>query len=150
MSTVNNTSASGFGRYQTILASILYYNFCNYHRWAHLLTQQTSITVYRLQKRKTDFRFPYIFMYVCLYIHIHIQYVHIHKHPHIYPVYGIFYYLYGNGNFRLCLLQMANLLYIHCRFTKKFKRKTEDQAIFLSTLTVCSSCKGKFVVCPFV
>ncbi len=30
------------------------------------------------------------------------------------------------------------------------KRKTEAQAIFLNTLTVCSSCFRKFVVCPFV
>ncbi len=30
------------------------------------------------------------------------------------------------------------------------KRKTEGQAIFLNPFTVCSSCKPKFVVCPFV
>ncbi len=30
-----------------------------------------------------------------------------------------------------------------------FKRKTEAQAIFLNPFTVCSSCKQKFVVCPF-
>jgi hypothetical protein len=30
------------------------------------------------------------------------------------------------------------------------KRKTEDHAIFLNPSTVCSSCKRKFVVCPFV
>ncbi len=28
--------------------------------------------------------------------------------------------------------------------------KTEVQAIFLNLFTVCSSCKRKFVVCPFV
>ncbi len=31
-----------------------------------------------------------------------------------------------------------------------FKRKTEAQAIFLNPFTICSSCKQKFVVCPFV
>ncbi len=30
------------------------------------------------------------------------------------------------------------------------KRKIEAQAIFLNSFTVCSSCKRKFVVCPFV
>jgi hypothetical protein len=30
------------------------------------------------------------------------------------------------------------------------KRKTEAQETFLNLLTVCSSCKQKFVVCPFV
>jgi hypothetical protein len=30
------------------------------------------------------------------------------------------------------------------------KRKKKAQAIFLNPFTVCSSCKRKFVVCPFV
>jgi hypothetical protein len=30
------------------------------------------------------------------------------------------------------------------------KRKREAQAIFLNPFTVCTSCKWKFVVCPFV
>ncbi len=30
------------------------------------------------------------------------------------------------------------------------KRKTEAQTIILNLFTVCSSCKRKFVVCPFV
>jgi hypothetical protein len=30
------------------------------------------------------------------------------------------------------------------------KQKTEIQGIFLSLFTVCSSCKRKFVLCPFV
>jgi hypothetical protein len=30
------------------------------------------------------------------------------------------------------------------------KRKTETHEIFLNPFTVCSSCKRKFVVCPFV
>jgi hypothetical protein len=30
-----------------------------------------------------------------------------------------------------------------------FKRKTETQAIFLNPLTICSSCKRTFVICPF-
>jgi hypothetical protein len=30
------------------------------------------------------------------------------------------------------------------------KQKTEGQATFLNLFTVCSSCKGKFVVCSFV
>ncbi len=31
-----------------------------------------------------------------------------------------------------------------------FKQKTKAQAIFLTPFTVCSSCKGKFVLCLFV
>jgi hypothetical protein len=36
-------------------------------------------------------------------------------------------------------------IYICC-----FKQKMEVQTIFLNTLTVCSSCKRNFFVCPFV
>jgi hypothetical protein len=32
----------------------------------------------------------------------------------------------------------------------KIKQKTEAQAIFPNPFTVCSSCKRKFAVCPFV
>ncbi len=31
-----------------------------------------------------------------------------------------------------------------------FKWKAEAKAIFLNQFTVCSSCKRKFVICPFV
>ncbi len=29
-------------------------------------------------------------------------------------------------------------------------KRTHTQAIFLNLFTVCSSCKRKFVICPFV
>ncbi len=32
----------------------------------------------------------------------------------------------------------------------RFKDKTEAQEIFLRPFTVCSSCKQKYVICPFV
>ncbi len=35
-------------------------------------------------------------------------------------------------------------------FFPKIKRKTEVQAIFFNPFTVCSLCKRKFVVCPFI
>jgi hypothetical protein len=35
-------------------------------------------------------------------------------------------------------------------FTKKIEHKMEVQAIFLKPFTVCTTCKQKFVVCPFV
>jgi hypothetical protein len=35
-----------------------------------------------------------------------------------------------------------------CRFNRK--RKTEAQAVFLNSFTICSPCKWKFVVCLFV
>jgi hypothetical protein len=34
--------------------------------------------------------------------------------------------------------------------TSNGKRKTEAQAIFLDSFTLCSECKWKFVVCPLV
>jgi hypothetical protein len=37
-------------------------------------------------------------------------------------------------------------IYIYCRF----KQKTEAQKFFLGLFTVCSSYKGKIVICPFV
>ncbi len=43
-------------------------------------------------------------------------------------------------------------LYIMCLYAVVFngKWKTEAQVIFLNLLTICSLCKRKFVVCPFV
>ncbi len=32
----------------------------------------------------------------------------------------------------------------------RFKEKKEAQVIFLNLFTSCSSCKWKFVICPFV
>ncbi len=40
-------------------------------------------------------------------------------------------------------------MYIYIHICCRFKRKTEAQAIF-NPFTVSSSCKQKFVVCPFV
>jgi hypothetical protein len=34
--------------------------------------------------------------------------------------------------------------------TSNGKCKTEAQVIFLNPFTVCSSCKQKFVICPFI
>jgi hypothetical protein len=41
-------------------------------------------------------------------------------------------------------------IYINIYLCFHYKRKSEAQAIFLNLFTVCSSCKRKFVVCPFV
>jgi hypothetical protein len=40
-------------------------------------------------------------------------------------------------------------IYLHDAISN-VKWKTEAQTITLNLFTVCSSCKGKFVVCPFV
>jgi hypothetical protein len=32
----------------------------------------------------------------------------------------------------------------------EIRRKIEAQALFLNLITVCSSCKGKLIFCPFV
>jgi hypothetical protein len=34
--------------------------------------------------------------------------------------------------------------------TSNVKRKKESQAIFLNQFTVCSPCKWKSIICPFV
>jgi hypothetical protein len=41
-------------------------------------------------------------------------------------------------------------IYIYIYMCCRFKQKTEAKAIFLNPFTACSSCKRKFVVCPFV
>jgi hypothetical protein len=46
----------------------------------------------------------------------------------------------------ICIKILAYVyIYMLC-----FKRKSEAQAIFLNQFTICSSCKRKFVICPFV
>ncbi len=40
-------------------------------------------------------------------------------------------------------------IYIYC-LCCYFKQKTDGREIFLNPFTVCSSCKWKFVICPFV
>jgi hypothetical protein len=41
------------------------------------------------------------------------------------------------------------IMYIYAAILNR-KWKTEAQMIFLNHFTICSSCKQKFVVCPFV
>ncbi len=62
----------------------------------------------------------YIYIYIYIYIHIYVD------------IYGIYLY----GYIRLYMLP--------------FQRETEAQLIFLNPFTICTSCKQKFVVCPFV
>jgi hypothetical protein len=65
-----------------------------------------------------------MYMYIYIYIYIHI-YIHIYTYLQIY------------------------ILYIFAAVSNG-KRNMEAQAIFLNLFTVCSSCKWKFVVRPFV
>ncbi len=67
-------------------------------------------------------------IYIDMYIYL---YLDISPYMDIYIYMCLYVYLY---------------LYICCRF----KRKTEAQAIFPNPFTICSSCKQKFSVCPFV
>jgi hypothetical protein len=79
--------------------------------------------------RKTNFCVPFLF-----FVHIYMlkrQHIYIYIYIHIY----IYKYLY---------------LYIHTSICCCFRRKTKTQVIFLFPFTVCSLCKGKFVVCSCV
>jgi hypothetical protein len=90
------------------------------NRWACLLKQQSSITIYRLPTKENKlplsvssiFRiYIYIYLYVCVYIYIHIEKYKIYRlYIHIYTVIS-------NG-----------------------KQKTEAQAIFLYPFTDFSLC----------
>ncbi len=84
-----------------------------------------SISVFRLQQMNRSYRFPLITFYVYKYIR--------------------------KTATEVAMLLVLFSIYIYATvLQKKIKWKTKDLAIFLNSFTVCSSCKGKFVVCPFV
>jgi hypothetical protein len=58
-----------------------------------------------------------------------------------FPLVPIFVYIY-------MMKQQHIHIYTHAFLNRK--RKKEAQTIFLNPFTVCSPCKGKFVICPFV
>jgi hypothetical protein len=94
--------------------------------------KQTS--VFRLQKINGSCRFPLVlfpFIYISLYLYF----------------YCIYQYIYISSIYVFIHTSLSIFtVYICCRF----KQKTEAQAIFLNPFSVCSLCKRKFVVCPFV
>ncbi len=99
------------------------------------------ITVYRLPIKENKLPFSvytyietaaYIQIYIYMYIYIYIYTLYIYTEMYIYTSTYMYLYLY--------------LYNICCGF----KRKTEAQAIFLNPFTVCSPCKWKFIVRPFV
>jgi hypothetical protein len=100
------------------------------HRWARLLKQQLSITVYFA-------KFHFAFQFVANKRKLAIFVFNCSKQTEV-AVFRKFHFQYTyteNGT-----------IYIYCCF----KRKTEAQAIFLNPFTACLSYKRKFVVCPFV
>jgi hypothetical protein len=138
------------------------------HRWARLLRQQTSITVYRLPTKKNKlpfsvsvgskqtevfrfrFRLPIAADKPKLTFSITSDF-------RIYTQNGTNLHMYGKRNYRktatsVCLLKTVteNFIYIYIymlsfyEITENEKRKTEDQAIFPIPFTVYSSCKRKF------
>ncbi len=132
---------------ETVNASSLHFialslsTLYEFERWTCLLKQQTSITVYRLWTKENQlqisicrkqtevcrFRFPKMPFSVSS---IFCQCVSVRTGTYSYLYLYLYFYLYAavsNG-----------------------KWKTEAQATFLNPLTICSSCKRKFVVCPFV
>jgi hypothetical protein len=101
----------------------------DHHRWALLLEQQSSIAVYCLLTKENNIPFS-----ICSKKNgnCHFPYTYIHISIYIYTKNGTIY-------INMC---------IYC--TSKRKRKTEAQVFFLNLFSVCSSCKLKFFVCPFV
>ncbi len=71
-----------------------------------------------------------------LYI-IHFRFLYIYIYPELNIYISNYVYIYT--------VYLYIFIYICCCF----KRKTEVQAIFLNPFTMCSSCKWKFVICPF-
>ncbi len=104
------------------------------HRWARLLKQQRSITVYRLLTKENKLLFPFPFS------------LKIYWNGNIYIRISISTCI----SIYICIsLYISIYLYIYATVSNR-KRKKEAKAIFLNLLIVCSSCKWKFVFFPFV
>jgi hypothetical protein len=101
------------------------------HKRAHLLTQQTKITIYSLPTKENNFRF------LCIYI-LKRQHIDIYRNIYIYTYLYVYVYVY-----------IYIYIYIYTAVSNG-KWKTEAGAIFPSLITICSQCKLKFVIGPFV
>ncbi len=94
-----------------------------------MLKQQSSITIYPLPTKENKFR------------RFHLQQTN-ESLPFTFSVCSKQTEVAAFHEFRF----LYTYVYICCRF----KMKREAQAIFFNLFTVWSSCKGKFVICPFV
>ncbi len=122
------------------------------HRRARLLKQQSSITIYRFPTKEK--KLPLLFPFVanrsfsvsvfrlqqtkksCRFLLVPFtEYLYIFCRFNIY----IYIYLYENRTDG-----KRQLLYVCCIW------EMEAQVVFLNPFSICSSCKRKFVVCPFV
>jgi cellulose synthase/poly-beta-1,6-N-acetylglucosamine synthase-like glycosyltransferase len=61
------------------------------HRWARLLRQQTSITVYRLPTKKNKLPFFAFIIISIIYIY---RYIYIYIHIYIFLFVNIYFYIY--------------------------------------------------------
>jgi hypothetical protein len=106
------------------------------HRWAPLLKQQSSITIYCLSTKENKHLFAAKKWKFAVYV---------------------FRLQQTNGSCRFLLVPFSvcpyirkqNYIYLYAAASNG-RLKVEAQAIFLKLLTTDSSCKKKFAICPFV
>ncbi len=110
-----------------------------YHRWACLLNQQQSITVYHLPTKENKLPFPFCLQQT--------------NGSLPFPIFACSKQrevaLFRQFRFRkyICISKQQHIfIYTCCHF----KRKTEAQVILLNLFTVCSSCNWKSVICSSV
>jgi hypothetical protein len=113
----------------------------NKHRWACLLKQQSSITIYNLPTKENKLQCS---VSVCS---KQMEVCHFHF-PHLQPTNGSC--RFHNFHFLYTINTETELYIFIYAAISKGKRKRETQVIFLHLFTVRSVCKRKFVVCPFV
>ncbi len=100
------------------------------HRWARLLTQQTSITIYRLPNKENKLSLS---IFVCS------KQIEVCR----------FGFPFAANKLKV-LFSISSLFCIYIYICCSFKRKMKAQVIFHNPFTICSSCKWTFVVCPYV
>ncbi len=137
-------------------SSDITYRVHNAHRSAHLLQQQTSITVYRLTTKENKLSFCFLFAENKWKTTVSVFRIYIYMDKYwngsIYSIYiyisiSLFVYIY------VMYMYMDMYMYIYKYIyaaVSNGKQKNRSPVIFLNPFTVCSSCRRKFVVCPFV
>ncbi len=120
-------------------------------RWARLLKQQSSVTVYRYRPRKTNFHFPFPFAAKKWMFAISVfclQQTHGSCHFLLVPFSAcVCECVCGGRGGGVCVGGWGVCVGV---FVYMLPFQTEAQAIFLNPFNVCSSCERKFVVCLFI
>ncbi len=124
------------------------------HRWAHLLKQQTPITIYRLQTKENKLLFPFaakkwklavsVFLLQQTNRSLRFRFPFAaNKQKFLFSVSFIFHiYIYINIVLYIqkteLYIYLYTYIYIYLYYVYfRFKRKTEAQAFFLNPFTIC-------------